>query len=145
MTVPVDTMTEAATMPPNGGGLFRDYVSKADVFDEMREPGGSLRPHWQMFVNSLNDLGPAELERRWNTSRQLIHDNGVTYNVYGDPAGMDRPWNLDAIPFVLAAHEWAELEAGLVQRAKLLDALLADVYGQQVTVCEGLIPPELIF
>jgi len=75
--------------PANRGGLFGDYTSRYAVFDEMDEPSGALRPHWQMFVNLLNDLGPEELERRWQTSRQLIHDNGVTYNVYGDPAGMD--------------------------------------------------------
>ncbi|MES1167117.1 MAG: circularly permuted type 2 ATP-grasp protein, partial [Pseudomonadota bacterium] len=115
------------------------------VYDEMEERDGSVRPHWQMFVNLLDDLGPSELEHRWNTARQLIHDNGVTYNVYGDPAGMDRPWNLDAIPFVLGATEWSFVEAALTQRARLLDHILADIYGPQTLLHGGLIPPELVF
>ena len=75
----------------------------------------------------------------------MIHENGVTYNVYGDPQGMERPWELDPVPQVIGAAEWARLEAALAQRARLLDALLADVYGPQRLLVEGLLPPELVF
>jgi len=140
--------TTPPSTPPNGPareGLCKAYVPSTAVFDEMEEGDGSVRPHWHMFVNLLDDLGPQELERRWATARQLIHDNGVTYNVYGDPAGMDRPWNLDAIPFVLGASEWSWIEGALAQRARLLDAILADVYGPQRLVRDGLLAPELVF
>ncbi|HVT80481.1 MAG TPA: circularly permuted type 2 ATP-grasp protein, partial [Phycisphaerae bacterium] len=135
----------AANPAAHAAGFCKAYVPPTHVFDEMEEQDGSVRPHWQMFVNLLDDLGPVELEHRWNTARQLIHDNGVTYNVYGDPAGMDRPWNLDAIPFVIGAPEWSFLEAALTQRARLLDYLLADLYGPQKLLRDGLIPPELVF
>jgi len=125
--------------------LSRTYTPVPGLFDEMKEPSGAVRPHWQMFVNLLDDLGPAALEKRWETARQLIHDNGVTYNVYGDPAGMDRPWNLDAIPFILGVSEWGEIEAGLAQRARLLDHVLEDIYGPQRLLTEGLLPAELVF
>ncbi len=111
----------------------------------MEFPDGAVRPHWQMFVNLLDDLGPREIERRWETARQLIHDNGVTYNIYGDPAGMDRPWHLDAIPAIFSAQEWSFVEAALTQRARLLDHLLADLYGPQRLLHDGLLPPELVF
>jgi uncharacterized circularly permuted ATP-grasp superfamily protein len=58
-------------------------------------------------------IGTVELTKRWEQGRRLIRENGVTYNVYGDPRGMDRPWVLDPIPHVLAADEWHELVAGL--------------------------------
>lgn len=136
----------AAAVPVSGAmGLCDSYFPSAQIFDELREPSGAVRPHWQMFVNLLGDLGQEELQRRWEIARQLIHDNGVTYNVYGDPAGMDRPWNLDAIPFVLGAEEWGRIEAGLAQRARLLDLILADLYGEGQLLKEGLIPPELVF
>jgi uncharacterized circularly permuted ATP-grasp superfamily protein/uncharacterized alpha-E superfamily protein len=98
-----------------------------------------------MFVSLLGELGPVELRRRWETARQLIHDNGVTYNVYGDPAGMDRPWNLDAVPVLYGQAEWAGLEGALEQRARLLDLVLADLYGPQRLLGEGVLPAELVF
>src|SRR4051812_26120454 len=126
-------------------GLPAIYAPSPSFFDELQESSGAVRPQWQMFLNLLNDLGPAELQRRWHTARQLIHDNGVTYNVYGDPAGMDRPWNLDAIPFIIGAEEWATIDTALVQRARLLNFILADLYGPQRLLREGLLPPQLVF
>jgi len=130
---------------PTHSGLCGAYVPPATLFDEMEERDGSVRPHWNMFVNLLDDLGPTELHRRLDTARQLIHDNGVTYNVYGDPAGMDRPWNLDAIPMLFGPEEWQRLADGLTQRARLFDAILFDIYGPQRTLHEGILPHELIF
>jgi uncharacterized circularly permuted ATP-grasp superfamily protein/uncharacterized alpha-E superfamily protein len=75
----------------------------------------------------------------------MLHDNGVTYNVYGDPQRMTRPWELDAIPWVIAAEEWVGLETALVQRARLLNAVLADVYGPAKLMAQRLLPAELIY
>jgi uncharacterized circularly permuted ATP-grasp superfamily protein len=75
----------------------------------------------------------------------MIHENGVTYNVYGDPRGMDRPWELDAIPMIIPPEEWSTLETALVQRAHLLNAVLVDVYGRQQCMTQGLLPAELVF
>ena len=69
--------------------------------------------------------------RRWEDAKHLIRENGVTYNVYGDPRGLDRPWELDPIPLLIARPTPRALEAGLVQRARLLDLILADLYGPQ--------------
>ena len=113
--------------------------------DEMAAPNGSLRPHWQMFVSMLNELGPGELRHRWDHARRLIHENGVTHNVYGDPNGLDRPWSLDLIPLLISEAEWNRVSEGLVQRARLMDRLLADLYGPAQTVMERLLPPELLW
>src|SRR5262249_45819665 len=64
---------------------------------------------------------------------------------YADPQGADRLWTLDPVPLLLLAREWRAIEAGLSQRTRLLDALLADLYGPQRLLCEGLVPPELVF
>ncbi len=138
---------QQAVLPPHfvNTGLYTSYNPSLGRYDEMLDGQGAVRPHWQMFLNLLDDLGPEKLHHRWETARQLIHDNGVTYNVYGDPAGMDRPWHLDALPVVFSAAQWAELEAGIAQRARLLDAILDDLYGPQHLLTEKIIPPELLF
>jgi uncharacterized circularly permuted ATP-grasp superfamily protein/uncharacterized alpha-E superfamily protein len=93
----------------------------------------------------LDSLGVEELTRRWEQARRLIRENGVTYNVYGDPQGMHRPWELDAVPLVIAPEEWEHLAAALAQRVQVLNAVLADVYGPQTLLRTGLVPPELVF
>jgi uncharacterized circularly permuted ATP-grasp superfamily protein/uncharacterized alpha-E superfamily protein len=137
MKISADTM--------NGPLLSTGYPQTVGVYDEMSAGLGVLRPHWDIFINSLSALGGQELARRWQTARQRIRENGVTYNVYGDPLGMDRPWNLDAIPLMIPPSEWSQLEAGLIQRARLLNFILADLYGPQQLLRGGLIPPALVF
>src|SRR6202163_1533817 len=136
MNISADTM--------NGPLLSTGYPQTAGVYDEMSAAPGVLRPHWDTFIRSLSALGDQELGRRWHTARQRIRENGVTYNVYGDPLGMDRPWNLDSIPLMIPPSEWSQLEAGLIQRARLLNLILADLYGPQQLLRGGLIPPALV-
>jgi len=95
----------------------------------MVEADGSLRAHWRPFVSMMDDLGRDEIMRRWEQARRLIRENGITHNVYGDPNGLERPWNLDLIPLLIPDDQWRQIEAGLAQRARLLDRILADLYG----------------
>lgn len=132
-------------LPPPAVGVSGFAAGYRADSDEMVDADGVLRPHWKRFVGLLDDLGPAELRKRWDQARRLIHENGITHNVYGDPHGLDRPWSLDFIPLLIAAEEWDRISAGLVQRARLLDRLLADLYGPAETVSSGLLPPELVY
>jgi len=125
--------------------LFQGYHIPTGAYDEVFAAPGVLRPHWERVVQMLDSLGVEELTRRWEQARRLIYENGVTYNVYSDPQGMHRPWELDALPLVIAPEEWERLVAALVQRAQVLNALLADVYGPQELLRGGLLPPELVF
>jgi uncharacterized circularly permuted ATP-grasp superfamily protein/uncharacterized alpha-E superfamily protein len=125
--------------------LSAGYPQTPGVYDEMSAAPGVLRPHWDTLIKSLSALGDQELARRWQTATQRIRENGVTYNVYGDPQGIDRPWNLDAIPLMISALEWSQLEAGLIQRARLLNSILADLYGPQQLLHSGQIPAALVF
>lgn len=90
-------------------------------------------------------MGFAELTRRWETGRQLIETNGVTYNVYGDPQGKERPWILDPIPLVVDAQEWTHIERSVAQRATLLNAVLADLYGPRRLIEDRHLPAGLLF
>ena len=126
-------------------GLFAGYQPPDGSFDETFAEGGAPRPHWQKVVEALETLGPRELAHCWQQARRMIHENGVTYNVYDDARGMERPWELDPVPWVIGPQAWAGLEAAVAQRARLLNAVLADVYGPQRLLAEGLLPPELVF
>jgi uncharacterized circularly permuted ATP-grasp superfamily protein/uncharacterized alpha-E superfamily protein len=127
------------------GSLFGAYRPPQGVYDELLEADGRPRSHWQTFVQLLDALGTDELERRWQAARRLIHEHGITYNVHGDPEGRDRRWELDALPLIVRHAEWTALSAGLVQRARLLNAILADLYGPQQLIRDGLVPAELVF
>src|ERR1700723_2207076 len=83
-----------------------NYTVNPNFPDEMMAPDGALRPHWREFASMLDSLGPEELAQRWDHVRRLIHENGVTHNVYGDPNGLDRPWALDFIPLLIPPEQW---------------------------------------
>ena len=133
------------TNPDCRHSLPDNYRVEPSVADEMIAADGSLRPHWCQFVSMLDRLGPEELRRSREHARRLMRENGVTHTVYGDPSGWNQPWDLDLIPLLIPSNEWAVVSQGLVQRARLLDALLADLYGPMRTVFEGVLPPELVW
>jgi uncharacterized circularly permuted ATP-grasp superfamily protein/uncharacterized alpha-E superfamily protein len=96
-------------------------------------------------MDSLESLGRDGLLARAAEARRLLRDNGVTYNVYSDPQGMERPWPLDPLPMLMDSGEWADIESGLIQRAELLNLLLKDLYGPRTLIRQGILPAELVF
>lgn len=137
-------MAEAEVLvntPPLSGA----YSADAAVYDELRSAAGTLRPHWQGLVHYLDSIGPEELSRRHEEVLRLLQENGVTYNVYDDPRDLQRPWIMDPIPLLITGEEWAVIEAGLVQRSRLLNRLLADLYGPRTVIRQGVLPAALIY
>ena len=124
--------------------LLEDYRPLPGVYDEMSSAIGQPRPHCQDLVRSLEGLGRSELSSRWEGAKRAIRDNGVTYNVYGDPQGVDRPWTLDMLPLLIEPSEWARIEGALLQRSRLLNLILADLYGPQRLLREGWLAPSLV-
>jgi len=126
--------------------LNRDwlYQPNAGYYDEMVAAQGNLRPHWRPLIEPLEQMGEAGFARRWQEGRRVIRENGITYNVYSDPQSNPRPWPLDPLPLVLDSTEWAFLSAAIEQRARLLNAILADLYGPRKLLHQGL-PAELVF
>ena len=106
---------------------------------------GAVRPHWKKFLGHLDAVAPEEMRRRLDFAEQRIQENGVTYNVYADPNGADRPWALDPLPLIIPPDEWAEVSAAVAQRATVLNAMLADLYSDQKLLSEGLLPPALVY
>lgn len=121
------------------------YQPTASGYDEMWQPGGQIRPHWQPLAQVLAALGGGGMERLQQDVRRLVRENGVTYNVHGASDGLQRPWPLDMIPLIISESEWAVIEAGVMQRAELLNLILKDLYGPRRLISEGLLPLELIY
>ena len=127
-------------------GCLASYSAEPGRYDELLDAAGELRPHWRALIDRIAGVDArASARRALDLTRRLIVENGVTYNVYADPQGADRPWALDPIPLVLTSAEWRGIESGLAQRARLLNALLADLYGPQRLLAEGVVPPQLVF
>jgi len=122
-----------------------EYAATTNSYDEMCSASGDLRPHWEYLVRSLETLGPQELLRREQEVKRLLRENGVTYNVYNDPQGMARLWELDIVPVLVTSQEWSTIEQGLIQRAELLNLILADLYGPRTLIAKGLLPPEIVY
>jgi uncharacterized circularly permuted ATP-grasp superfamily protein len=107
--------------------LLANYPRDTARFDEMLAGNGELRPAWRAFFEHLGSASPQLTRQHLDYVRRSILENGVTYNVYADPKGADRPWELDPLPLILSPGEWAEISAAVTQRARLLDALLRDI------------------
>jgi uncharacterized circularly permuted ATP-grasp superfamily protein/uncharacterized alpha-E superfamily protein len=122
------------------------YQPLAGHYDELLLPSGGLRPHWQPLFDTLDSLGRKELNRRWEASNRIIRDNGMTFNVHlDDGRGGARPWPFDLLPFIISSAEWANIEKGVAQRARLLNETLADLYGPQRLIKNRILPPEYIY
>jgi uncharacterized circularly permuted ATP-grasp superfamily protein/uncharacterized alpha-E superfamily protein len=126
-------------------GFLTGYAPARSRFDEMLDERRMPRPHWQAFLAHLARLPAETLRRRRQFVSDAIASDGVTYNVYADPKGASRPWELDLLPLVLPAAEWQSIATAVAQRARVLNAVLADLYGPQTLLAEGLIPPALVY
>ena len=125
--------------------LLSGYKRRVGAFDELLAADGKNFPHYAKLLGELEEFGAAELARRADACQRFVREHGITYNVYGDPRGMERPWQLDPIPFVIAPEEWRTLETGLIQRATLLNKILADCYGAQDLIRSRWLSPALVF
>lgn len=149
-TVPPDDPTASAAAELLGTPLSAFGVE--GHFDELRgrllAPGGATQaepsPPWAAFFEPLRAEGPAALNWRSEALQRQIRDNGVTYNVYADANGPQRPWALDLFPLIIEPAQWRRIEAGVRQRAALLERIMADVYGPQDLLREGLLPSALV-
>jgi uncharacterized circularly permuted ATP-grasp superfamily protein/uncharacterized alpha-E superfamily protein len=122
------------------------------AYDEFVDRHGNVRPAWSELADTVAERGRAGLDRLRSVVGSLIDNDGITYTEVTEAAATrdghalePRPWTLDTLPLVVSAADWEMLEAGLVQRSRLLDAVLADLYGPRTLLTEGVLPPELVF
>ncbi len=125
--------------------LLQDYAVLAGRYDEMLAAPGVARAHWAPFLEALAARHGPQVSDTLSLTERQIRDHGITYNVYADPKGTDRPWSVDPLPLVIPPDEWAVIEAGIAQRADLLNRVLADLYGPQTLLKNGSVPAPIVF
>jgi uncharacterized circularly permuted ATP-grasp superfamily protein/uncharacterized alpha-E superfamily protein len=138
---PLDTDRPA----PGREAVLDGYAVPPGHFDELLDPDGGPRAWWRGFAKHAGELSPPVLTAAQARIARQIHESSITHTVYAAAEGRSRPWSLDILPFVVTAAEWAPLARGLRQQARLLNALAADLYGEQRLLRDGVIPPALIF
>jgi len=112
--------------------------------DEMVDGKGGLRPHWRSLLGAFTALGEGGLKERAQRLDRAFEEEGVTSILPGTAAG-ELAWRCDPVPLPIPAGEFAALEAGLAQRARLIEAMLEDLYGRQSLLETGAVPPALVF
>ncbi|WP_226574865.1 circularly permuted type 2 ATP-grasp protein [Acuticoccus sediminis] len=126
------------------GRLLSGYRTHKDVPDELLEADGSIRPVWKSFIEAVARMDADELRARQARGDQYLRDAGVYYRQYGATEAAERDWPLSHVPVLIDEDEWAEIGEGLVQRAELLERIIADVYGPNRLVERGQLPPALL-
>jgi uncharacterized circularly permuted ATP-grasp superfamily protein/uncharacterized alpha-E superfamily protein len=130
------------SLPADRG--HRDELRGTAATDRRAAPA-ALSPAWASFFEHIGAEGMADLDRRHHHLQRQIRDNGVTYNVYADAAtGLRRPWALDLLPMIISPQDWVQIEAGVSQRARLLNAMMADLYGPRELLKKALLPAALV-
>ena len=122
---------DPAAQAPVSAALFDALAFPADAYCEAFSSPAKPREHWQTLIAALKAMAPEGLGQRQDRVRRMRHEDGAAYNPFDAPTERGIPWALDMIPMPLTAGEWAGLSAGLIQRARLLERILADAYGPQ--------------
>jgi uncharacterized circularly permuted ATP-grasp superfamily protein/uncharacterized alpha-E superfamily protein len=144
--------------------LFDVRGGPSSGYDEFVDPTGDVRPAWQELAECVGERGRFGLERLRSVVRELVDNDGITFVQTDHPGGQDPgvshggdavingegaqvpgPWHLDGLPLLISSADWATLESGLVQRSRLLDAVLTDLYGPRRSITSGVLPPQLVF
>jgi uncharacterized circularly permuted ATP-grasp superfamily protein/uncharacterized alpha-E superfamily protein len=121
------------------------FACPPQVYNELQTDGGQLRAHWQRFLQIFRSVPVQEFARRNRQAERMLRENGVTYHSVMGGGESARPWRLDLLPMLMGASEWGVIERGLAQRARLLNGLIADIYGSRRLVEQGFVPAPLLY
>jgi uncharacterized circularly permuted ATP-grasp superfamily protein len=124
--------------------LLQGYEALPDAYDELVDAEGVPRPHARVATEMLGGLTAEGFQRCQSLAELSLVQQGVTFSVYSDQRGTEKVMPVCLVPRVIAAAEWARVERGLVQRLTALDLFLDDVYGEQRTLREGVVPGEMV-
>ena len=140
---PPDAVAMAAAAAVRGKeGHFNELLG------QLNSPPGTpqaLSPLWKQFFDSTGAAGWLDLDGRAERIERRVQEDGASYNVFDEGAKSARVWPLALLPMLIGADEWRGIERGVIQRAKLLNATLADVYGERRLLDAGLLPAALVF
>ena len=137
-------MQQRAESSPSFRSLLSTYRPQAGSADELIDAQGQVRRVWRPFLSYLARLNQDELAERFARGDQYLQDAGVFFRLYSDEGSTERDWPLSHIPVLVEEQEWRGICQGLIQRAELLEQVLADLYGENRLVQEGYLPSVLV-
>ena len=123
--------------------LLKQYFLYPGVWDEMNN-NNSIRSQYQKVVDALQHFDVAALQQKDRIAEELFMNQGITFTVYSDNAGIERIFPFDIIPRIITAAEWDHIEKGIKQRLKALNLFLKDIYNEQLIIKDKIVPAELI-
>jgi uncharacterized circularly permuted ATP-grasp superfamily protein/uncharacterized alpha-E superfamily protein len=121
------------------------YKQTQGIEDSVFQANGEVKPHWSYLLNSLETMGASSFSTRNEKALRILRDDGASYNVYGNNSIASSTWNLDLVPSVISSESWRNIEAGIAERAEVLNYLLRDIYGPRELIRTGVIPPKALF
>ena len=127
------------------GDLTRGYHARVTVFDELLERSGAVKPQWEPLLQALFALDPATRTLRMEQLNARVRETGIAHDLFADPASIAQPWRVDLAPLIISPQEWRRLERALMQRARLFEGIVADLYGPQQLLVSGAVPHQLVF
>ncbi|MDA0788837.1 MAG: circularly permuted type 2 ATP-grasp protein [Proteobacteria bacterium] len=130
MANPLDELLKAYRPPPGG-------------YDEMLAADGSIRPHWRGLMDNFAELSPDMRSQSVDSAVRMLRENDVAYTAWSDRDV--RPWRIDLLPLVIPEADWQTLATGLTQRARLMNAIVADLYGKRTLLSSGKLPSALVY
>ena len=137
-------MAVKARPRPTETRLFARYRPLPGVPDELSDASGAMRPAWDRLIRHMSAMTSAEIGAAFARGEQHLADSGVFFRKYGDKTGAARDWPFSPVPVILPEAEWVTIEAGLIQRAQLMEQVAADLYGENRLVTDGHLPASLI-
>jgi uncharacterized circularly permuted ATP-grasp superfamily protein len=139
------TAPPAANSHEKRGYLRFDGYETGRFFDEMFVRGGEPRAIASQLAASIESLPEGEILNRQQAAEKELLQMGITFNVYGEHAGVEKISSFDIVPRIVGASEWRSIERGLKQRIQALDLFIDDIYHEQKILKDGIIPREIIF
>ena len=124
--------------------LIAGYRTIENVPDELIDAKGALRPVWTRLIDALAKMSQTERSERFLRGSQYLRDAGVYYRSYSAQDSIEREWPLSHLPVLIHENEWKTISAGLIQRANLLEQVVADLYGENQLVANGHLPAALV-
>jgi len=133
------------TGQPEPADIAMGYQAGVGVYDELLGADGTIQSHWLPLLASLNALEPQARAERLDRLNTRVRETGIAHDLFVDPNEPAPPWQVEFMPLILPAAEWRFLERAVIQRARLFEMIVADIYGPQRLMADGHIPPSLVF